>query len=74
MIISDVSRNDTLSFHILTFSEITTECRCLLDLLHEEIRIGIEGFNAVGAAELYLLAFINLGVGFLGLTEWAIDD
>ncbi len=46
----------------------------LLNPLHEDIWIGIEGFNAIGTAELYLLAFIDLGVGFLSLAEWAADD
>ena len=38
----------------------------LLDLLHEDLWVGIECFDAAGAAELYLLAIINFGVGFLG--------
>jgi hypothetical protein len=41
--------------------------------MHERLRIGIEGFNTAFTAEFYDLPFVNLGVSFLRLTEWAID-
>jgi hypothetical protein len=42
--------------------------------MHEKFWIGIECFDAVGAAELHLLTFVNFGVGFFGFAEWSVDD